>query len=664
MFVGCFGGGGGGGKSQSSSSNKEDTTTKVSCETTVTLGNKDLGDFKVDKGEILDYSTLCPAGSSAASATITCGSDGNFNAAAKCLPDYIETGVNCGGTLVDFDEYSMVLEVTSSAESDYKVLMPFSDWHYNTPEDESITDFADYSTGQIWNFEGTITDKYIDLFEDDGALKDKNQLDVHISWGDGDCTHINHSNYNTTKSELLHTYTTEGLKTIKVKGVAGGLHGSYFLNSTDVITDQIELKKYFNKNVRKVKNVGSLAWFDLSFSFAYMMLSEFKVNFTDFSNLLNTAYMFYENCTPLIASSTEEYLDLIDGTNCMSLEIDFSNVDFKKLLYSTGMFDSGLFQNVSLEAQKFDSLLHAMDMFSDSTVLNEIKIANLYLPKIEKLDDFFDYFNYNVFDYFGDDTIISDSPNGVFDDEDKIELDISGWDFGTSEREISFQWFVENCSVKSIDFTGWTGLENSSGVYLQQFFDGTTFTEINLSFLKNVKIKNMNSMFLRMENIVHIDLSELNLNYLTDFINVFGNTSSLQTVNLGDWNASNINGSMRSLFSGSNLSDYTFLENWDVSKVTEMKYMFNDANVSMLDLSAWDTSSLQDATGMFNGFSSSQTLNLGYWESDSLVNHPNNLSVLGVNVYCHVEGDNTTAGTIETTAGTFNCIGPVAPDSP
>ena len=171
-------------------------------------------------------------------------------------------------------------------------------------------------------------------------------------------------------------------------------------------------------------------------------------------------------------------------------------------------------------------------------------------------------------------------------------------------------------------------------------------------------------MFLRMENIVHIDLSELNLNYLTDFINVFGNTSSLQTVNLGDWNASNINGSMRSLFSGSNLSDYTFLENWDVSKVTEMKYMFNDANVSMLDLSAWDTSSLQDATGMFNGFSSSQTLNLGYWESDSLVNRPNNLSVLGVNVYCHVEGDNNTAGTIETTAGTFNCIGPVAPDSP
>lgn len=60
------------------------------------------------------------------------------------------------------------------------------------------------------------------------------------------------------------------------------------------------------------------------------------------------------------------------------------------------------------------------------------------------------------------------------------------------------------------------------------------------------------------------------------------------------------------------------LENIDVSNVTDMGYMFSDmSNLSELDLSAWDTSSVTNMTVMFaqNNFSN---VDLGTWETENV----------------------------------------------
>ena len=46
------------------------------------------------------------------------------------------------------------------------------------------------------------------------------------------------------------------------------------------------------------------------------------------------------------------------------------------------------------------------------------------------------------------------------------------------------------------------------------------------------------------------------------------------------------------------LQSITFGEYWDTSNVTEMSYMFyNNANLTMLDLSGWDLSSVNNISG-------------------------------------------------------------------
>ncbi|WEV63712.1 BspA family leucine-rich repeat surface protein [Bifidobacterium sp. ESL0732] len=48
-----------------------------------------------------------------------------------------------------------------------------------------------------------------------------------------------------------------------------------------------------------------------------------------------------------------------------------------------------------------------------------------------------------------------------------------------------------------------------------------------------------------------------------------------------------------------NLTEIDGLENWDTSSVTDMRSMFNGIKVTRLELSAWNTSSLNAAVGMF-----------------------------------------------------------------
>ena len=92
-----------------------------------------------------------------------------------------------------------------------------------------------------------------------------------------------------------------------------------------------------------------------------------------------------------------------------------------------------------------------------------------------------------------------------------------------------------------------------------------------------------------------------------------------------------------------------------ISPQSNMNKFFEKINSDeVIDLSSWDTSNVTNMTDIFSGIDDT-VFNLGYWEMGSVTSLPNDLS--GMNIYCHVEGDDTTADTIETTAGTFNCVG-------
>ncbi len=56
-----------------------------------------------------------------------------------------------------------------------------------------------------------------------------------------------------------------------------------------------------------------------------------------------------------------------------------------------------------------------------------------------------------------------------------------------------------------------------------------------------------------------------------------------------------------SIFSFSTREDFSGIENWDVSKVKKMEYVFSHALSFNQDLSKWDVSNVEDMSGMFYG---------------------------------------------------------------
>ena len=64
-----------------------------------------------------------------------------------------------------------------------------------------------------------------------------------------------------------------------------------------------------------------------------------------------------------------------------------------------------------------------------------------------------------------------------------------------------------------------------------------------------------------------------------------------------DWDVSKVT-DMKRLFDGySNFN--ANITAWDVSSVTDMSYMFQSANAFTQDLNGWDTSRVQNMEGMF-----------------------------------------------------------------
>ena len=114
----------------------------------------------------------------------------------------------------------------------------------------------------------------------------------------------------------------------------------------------------------------------------------------------------------------------------------------------------------------------------------------------------------------------------------------------------------------------------------------------------------------------------LNLSGTTTIIRLFGNCTSLTTINnISSWDVSLIT-SMSSLFNGCTLFDDN-LSNWDVSSVTNMSSMFaacssfNNAGSTGIDL--WDVSSVTNMSAMF---SQATVFNqpIGAWNTSSVTN--------------------------------------------
>jgi surface protein len=110
----------------------------------------------------------------------------------------------------------------------------------------------------------------------------------------------------------------------------------------------------------------------------------------------------------------------------------------------------------------------------------------------------------------------------------------------------------------------------------------------------------------------------LNLTGVGTLHSAFRGCSNIDNIgNMEKWNVSSVT-EMRYLFHSADLFNQD-ISDWDVSSVTSMRYMFTGAESFNQDISEWDVASVTNLGSMFyNAYSFNQ--NIGQWDVASVTN--------------------------------------------
>lgn len=115
------------------------------------------------------------------------------------------------------------------------------------------------------------------------------------------------------------------------------------------------------------------------------------------------------------------------------------------------------------------------------------------------------------------------------------------------------------------------------------------------------------------EGINGVDMSRV-----TNMSFMFSGASKLESLDVANWNVSNVT-TAHHMFYGASALTTLDVSGWKTGALENANAMFAGArSLTDLDVSLWDTSSLQDAASMFWGASSLSTLDVGSWTTESL----------------------------------------------
>lgn len=122
------------------------------------------------------------------------------------------------------------------------------------------------------------------------------------------------------------------------------------------------------------------------------------------------------------------------------------------------------------------------------------------------------------------------------------------------------------------------------------------------------------------DNHNNIDLTDIDISSLKSLEALFDNFVYVETINISNWDTSNIENTS-DMFNGCNkLKEIKGIEDLDVSNIEETDYMFNFCIVlKKLDLSKWNVSKLVTCKAMFNNCQSLEEINIS-WNTKQLTN--------------------------------------------
>ena len=170
---------------------------------------------------------------------------------------------------------------------------------------------------------------------------------------------------------------------------------------------------------------------------------------------------------------------------------------------------------------------------------------------------------------------------------------------------------------------GLSNLDTANVTNMRDMFgECSSLTSLDLSHFDTSKVTNMYRMFEDCSNLSALDLSNFDTAKVTDlgFAMMFFGCDNLATLNISSFNTANATNMYCMFFGCKNLVSLD-LSHFDTSNITDMGSMFDGCSgLTSLDLSHFDTSKVTDMDGMFDGCSSLPNLDLSHFDTSKVTN--------------------------------------------
>ena len=355
-------------------------------------------------------------------------------------------------------------------------------------------------------------------------LKPFAEYDFIVDWGDGQADHI--TQYN--QAEILHTYDTPGVYTVRLSGLIKGwagdasldspklleisrwgdlefTNGTNFKNSTNLIitatdipdisamTDATSLFDHCS-SITSIPNIGQWDVSNITnMSKMFFGASNFNSDIsnwdvsktTDMSSMFYLASSFNSDVSSWNVSNVNNINHIFAFTS--SFNSDVSNWDVSKVTNFGGTFREASLFNQDISGWNVSNAREMYSMFAKATAFTG-DISNWDVSKVRDFSAMFASTNYNG--------------------------DISGWDV-SSAYDMSTMFF--NNAVFNQDISGW----NVSGVNdMQLMFEKASSFNQDISGWDVSNVTRMGSMFKNATSF-NQDISSWNVSKVNDMYNIF-----------------------------------------------------------------------------------------------------------------------------------------------
>lgn len=180
----------------------------------------------------------------------------------------------------------------------------------------------------------------------------------------------------------------------------------------------------------------------------------------------------------------------------------------------------------------------------------------------------------------------------------KIILD--GMDTSSVE-DMSYMFFKKSTPLEYTEAADFSSFDTSKVTNMEWMFNNTTFKTLNISNFNTSNVVNMEEAFSWIKGLKELDLSNLDVRKVANATEIFHESKSIEKLNLSGWKNNSIT-DMSTLFVNMTSLKELNLTGFTTPNVTNMSYMFAGCeSLEEVDLSSFDTSNVTDMSNMFDG---------------------------------------------------------------